>query len=631
MRSPAAYQILRDYFYLPTDRAFRRYTIHIGNTLDKESENYKFLKSSCETLDESQKIISLKFDEIQIKQRINFVCNKVVGYSENKENSVATHIQAFMLSSVISKYSEIVCLTPVYRNNAEFLHKKLNEVINYLEDIGFKIICVTADNNRINRNSFEKIIENTSNYFTYSKKYPGSRIYFLFDAPHMLKCIRNNWINQKSTERKFEFVSFTDKNIIESASYKLIENLYMIEKDKNLKSGYGLSYNTIYPNSVQRQNVKLALNIFNEKTSSALRKFKNSDSTCNFIDLIIRFWKLFNINNLTKYINKNDSDSMPFYSPDDPRLIFLEKFADWLDNWKLIKSNNGKLSNETFYSVSFSCRSLVSMIKYILSNRLFKYILTSKFQTDCLESRFGHYRQLSGGSYHIDFTQVLASEKKLRFQNMLKIHNKIIDLNAYEDNPEFNNDESNVYLLYSDLAPLPFSYHYSLEDIDVCIYIAGYILKKLKSENVCSKCLEFYVNREEQVFDSKHYGYIANIDRGKLTYPSNILIQIVCSTNYFFEKYIEIYIEKIAKNLKLENIIELFYEFIIENQIIDEIGECKKHQSCNTVLLRILEIMAKILLNNFTKKINDQIISKKNNIDKPLRYNRESKMYKFNN
>ena len=45
----------------------------------------------------------------------------------------------------------------------------------------------------------------------------------------------------------------------------------------------------------------------------------------------------------------------------------------------------GKLSAATFFSVSFSCRSLIELIKYMLTELGFKYVLTAKFQTDCLE------------------------------------------------------------------------------------------------------------------------------------------------------------------------------------------------------------------------------------------------------
>lgn len=49
------------------------------------------------------------------------------------------------------------------------------------------------------------------------------------------------------------------------------------------------------------------------------------------------------------------------------------------------------------------------------------YILLGKFQTDCLEDRFGKYRQLSGAQYHVSIRQVYESERKLRLQNILEL------------------------------------------------------------------------------------------------------------------------------------------------------------------------------------------------------------------
>ena len=75
----------------------------------------------------------------------------------------------------------------------------------------------------------------------------------------------------------------------------------------------------------------------------------------------------------------------------------------------------GKLTKETFHSVIFSCKSLVSLIQYLPDsnylNVVFNYILTSKFQIDCLESRFGIYTQLNGACYHITLKQIISSEK----------------------------------------------------------------------------------------------------------------------------------------------------------------------------------------------------------------------------
>lgn len=48
-------------------------------------------------------------------------------------------------------------------------------------------------------------------------------------------------------------------------------------------------------------------------------------------------------------------------------------------------------------------------------------MLLGKFQNDEIEERFGQYRQMSGGNYHIILTELLESEKKLKAVSLLKL------------------------------------------------------------------------------------------------------------------------------------------------------------------------------------------------------------------
>lgn len=55
----------------------------------------------------------------------------------------------------------------------------------------------------------------------------------------------------------------------------------------------------------------------------------------------------------------------------------------------------------------------MKLIPYLF-NKL-EYILR-KFQSYALESRFGHYRQLSGENYYISYMQLWESGRKVRFE-----------------------------------------------------------------------------------------------------------------------------------------------------------------------------------------------------------------------
>lgn len=56
-----------------------------------------------------------------------------------------------------------------------------------------------------------------------------------------------------------------------------------------------------------------------------------------------------------------------------------------------------------------------------------------------MEDRFGKYRQMSGGNYHISVMQVLESERKLKMLSVLKLKSAttgVFSLKEFLDNCE---------------------------------------------------------------------------------------------------------------------------------------------------------------------------------------------------
>ena len=104
------------------------------------------------------------------------------------------------------------------------------------------------------------------------------------------------------------------------------------------------------------------------------------------------------------------------------------------------------------------------------------YVLLGKFQTDCLEARFGQYRQLSDGKYNISLRQVFESEKKLRLLSTLKVKFKEKDLTL--TNFELNRNQFGRVLNDSNEQPVLLcddDFVKVEEYLPVITYIAGYV------------------------------------------------------------------------------------------------------------------------------------------------------------
>ena len=154
---------------------------------------------------------------------------------------------------------------------------------------------------------------------------------------------------------------------------------------------------------LERQNVNLALKVFDTSTYAALTIFNTTHSssqsqTPEFLDIIIKVWKIFNINTTHKHIRLNDEFSKPLDHNDEfskplehnhERFTFFKLIANWLNCWRCRQGKHGKLSPQTFTSFSHSCLALIEIVNHLTQNCGFDYVLTSRLQNDKIEHHLG--------------------------------------------------------------------------------------------------------------------------------------------------------------------------------------------------------------------------------------------------
>ena len=87
-------------------------------------------------------------------------------------------------------------------------------------------------------------------------------LFYILDSVHILKCIRNNWLSQKSEDKCFKFPSFQYGNISTSqnsdgvlASFSSLKELHHVETESLVKYAYRLSTKALQPSNLERQNV----------------------------------------------------------------------------------------------------------------------------------------------------------------------------------------------------------------------------------------------------------------------------------------------------------------------------------------------------------------------------------------
>ena len=161
---------------------------------------------------------------------------------------------------------------------------------------------------------------------------------------------------------------FEDFSVLNIAPFQDIRSLYKSDQHSVIKLAPRLSAKACYPSNFERQNVNLALKVFDESTVGALRIFPIShptieSNTADFVNLVLNIWKIFNFNVPKKDVRLKDEFSK-ILEFNDSRFPFLSRVVDWLERWSR-SDRKGKLSAQTFTSFKHSCLALPKIVNYL--------------------------------------------------------------------------------------------------------------------------------------------------------------------------------------------------------------------------------------------------------------------------
>lgn len=622
--SPHCYSFLRNSgnLILPSSSTIKRVCSKFSGDPQIEQHDPQFLnyvKLKHRFLEDNEKIVALLIDEIHLKPFMDYKGGTIVGKSYNS-TECATTAHVFMLAGLRSNYKDVAHILPVYKMTAEVLHRFLKKIIIELENIGFKILTVVTDNNSINRKAMSLFVHPAKVNEVYKHPADENRpLFFIIDTVHIMKNIRNNWINQKNGQ-VMKYPDFNDFTIQREAHFDALKTLHQIEQNDLLKYGYSISLKALFPTSVERQNVKLVLQIFNHSTVTALRQFgprrnlSSHEETANYLEIFCKWWDIVNTKTLLKGKRSRNAFQEPITTNSSDIFNFLNKFVEWLDYWRTTEGE-GKLTKETHNAIHQSISGLLQLSKYCLDHMGFNFFLCGKIQTDKLEERFGKYRQYSGSQYQITLRQVLENEKKLRMQSMapliIKTKNTRLEISAEDILKSKSNGYSEVSDCDINSTALFIAAFVNDDDLDlisdstwpILVFIAGYASYIAKKKINCGYCEEFIIDNNRLPSEKIDCSMIHDRDRGGLSYPTEDAVKICAYTLRTTEKlFANEHLFLTEKNQKAVARMVTF-ENISESHIF--MGHnCSKHQTINLKNI-LISCATNILLNNYCKNKNN--------------------------
>ncbi|XP_035218201.1 uncharacterized protein LOC118191504 [Stegodyphus dumicola] len=285
--SPQAYKFVRQSgnLILPHPSTIHKISSKLNVNPQKETDDMLFLayaKQKACYLKEHELYVSLMMDEIHIRPFLDYKSGDIVGIGQEVDN-LASSAHVFMIQSILCCFKDVVHILPSKKMTAEVLFTVLKKIIVGLEAIGFKVIVVVSDNNSINRRCIS-LFNNPLSNFVFPHPVDATRpLFYAVDSVHIIKSVRNNWLNQKNPEQAMYFPNFDlSSNNVCTSSFLTLKNMYEAESGNLLKYGYTISRKALWPTNLERQSVKLALQIFNDQTSQGLKELGVKHNLLNF-------------------------------------------------------------------------------------------------------------------------------------------------------------------------------------------------------------------------------------------------------------------------------------------------------------------------------------------------------------
>ena len=383
---------------------------------------FEALKQKAATMEEKDHNCVLMFDEMSMKSSLSYNRHgdMIEGFEDfgllGSTKYVANHALAFMVRGLASKWKQCIgyFLTSGPASPA-MLQSLTRQAINKLAAIGLTVkalICDQGSNNRAFIETLEKVNESKP-YITHN----GSKIFVLYDPPHLLKNVRNNL-------KKHGF-SFKGDNMC----WSHIEDFYEFDKSNDIRMAPKLTSAHIDLPPFSPMRVNLAAQVLSSTVAAGLNTLVTFDKlpkeAASTAKMIKQFDSLFNCFN-----SRSVKSSQPFghaFSASSGHIEFLKECFEYLGD--LSVPSGQKIHCIRGWKISI--KALLSLWEDLHTNCGFSFLLTSRLNQDCVENLFSIIRGKGGKRDNPDAREFRAAFRQVVFDQLLvqsKSSNCAVDL-----------------------------------------------------------------------------------------------------------------------------------------------------------------------------------------------------------
>lgn len=547
--SPQTYRSLKTFLSLPSESTLHRFKMIIPPVI--EDRTLEFLSAKLKSMPDNARHCTLCIDEMVIKRHLHYDTRRdeMIGlHNINGEVTpeIASHACVAMLRGIIVNWKQPIAYSFLGSpKHYERLELWLDEIILKLSNIGIEVKAIVSDQGS-NFDKYAKQVKNISKekpYFLLN----GKKIYYIFDAPHLIKCIRNNLLTN-------DFL-YDDKKI----SWHYIKELFSKQQVNNLKLIPKITEAHIQPNNFQKMRVKYAAQIFSHSVYAALSVLihqntlpEEARATADFVQKMNNIFDVLNSSSVRSTYKFRRAFSFKKY-----QLEVLEDAITTFSHLKAIDSKKGANNTnriKTFKNLQITIQSILMLCKD-LKEEGFNNVFTRRLNQDCLENFFGTVRQQGGNCQDPTAIQFQRAFSKLFLSNMLK---NSPNTNCEEDVCELL-QKHNDFLerptpkdLIHRTVPSPVAlngetdYRFDLPTENALVYISGYLLFKCCKKHMCED-LTSELKKQPSIDESRMFIHFKAFNKTSSFYGN---LKVQSDSFYDYVKNLEtIFINNFEQNL----------------------------------------------------------------------------------
>lgn len=614
LTSPKTYKVLKTIFNWPSKQTLKLLIDDNFSKCGLHQSILMFLQNCC--LDSTERQCMLLLDEVYLKPALTYDHSK--GEIDGKtnlgnlvcDNGAAKTALVFMLVTMNKKVKIPLCFYfSRSSTKGSDLYKLIIDIISQLYQVNIRIHVIVCDNATTNQNLAKTLkISIDQPYFDLKIDEISLRIFWIFDVPHLFKAIRNNFLNYP--------IKFTFNDVTYIAQWAHICTVFHIDRKNNISLIPKITEKHVNPQSSHKMKVKYATQIFSNSLSCAMKSMienKNItelDERANGTQILISI-----LNNLFDLLNNKDTCEQKQLRENSTSWLQLINYFKIISTFEFVTNNDLALSKIVcFHNLKITIASLLNLTLFMKQQYDFNFILTGRFNQDSLENFFSIMRRESDENGH------LRPETFRRIFSVL-IHTKFFS--RYISNKSNCDDDGNSYL-YPALKPKKKIYNRryrfecsdiegindlsdlieslinnNQENIDVCTYISGFLLKKLKTE-ICEDC---FLKLQATDFNQPNLKFVIlkQFSNCNLYKPS-------LKFSLFIKSCIELFFELIEVLMFEKKLRDIMCSLIMFNV---DFSQIEPH--CQSIIVeRSICILFVILIKKFLKDYNQKLTNSYN-------------------